>query len=362
MTATEFTTAFDYATGTDPLGRDVAIDHVRRVTLFGVPLLIETNSAYVADLAADLFMPSAALLEIDESAVDTDAASAGPPPMRFRIIVEPDRDGDPSATRNWRYPDADHCLAFGAGAFASLDLVASSGALFVEERVVRERDGEALAYGLLHGMILMLPTRRDRHPVHAAALRVGDRALILQGRSGAGKSTLCYLASRAGIEVLADDAIRIQRTPSLRVWGGAGNRSDALGNALHIHVRPDVRERYAELRDYDALALRNTGVLKYVVPIARQMQAARPPFVSRVRVCLIASERRSGPITCEPISEDEIVETILSAPESWSDYHPAGREPAVRAIAQGGGWRLTLSSDPEAALPFLRDMLSEIRA
>jgi len=206
----------------------------------------------------------------------------------------------------------------------------------------------------------MLPTRRDRHPIHAAALRLGDRALILHGRSGAGKSTLCYVASRHGMEVLADDAIRVQRTPSLRVWGGAGDRSRDSGNARHIHVRPDVRERYAELREHDALPLRNTGPLKYVVTLPSRETQSRTPFVSRVRVCVISSERCDGPTACAPVSEDEIVATILSAPESWSDFHPAGREPAVRAIARGGGWRLTLSNDPDAALPCLRAMLAEV--
>jgi hypothetical protein len=344
---------FTFATGTDPLGRDVPIEHLRALDLYGVPLIIESNAELMLEIVEGLFgAPQAG--SAGPSAI-RDSAQTPERPMRFRIVVEPNRWGDASVPIYWRYPDDDHALLVGPGLVTSLDLAAGTGAMFVEEQMVREGGRDYFAHAIAEGPILMLPTQRDRHPIHAAALRRGDRGLILHGPSGAGKSTLCYVASRAGIDILADDAIRVQRVPTLRVWGGGG----AGRRAGHIHVREDVRERFAELRENHGLGLRTTGVLKYVVSLpVVDAQTSHPPYVSRVRVCLLDRER--GPMRCERVSANEIAQTIVSAPESRADRHEAGRRPAADAIATGGGWRLRLSNDPEEALPFLIDMLDQI--
>jgi hypothetical protein len=234
-----------------------------------------------------------------------------------------------------------------------LDLDKGSGVVYVQEDVVVQGGSDDFAQSIVQGPILALATRRDRHPIHAAAIRRGDRALILHGPSGAGKSTVAYLASRAGVDVLSDDAIRVQLQPALRVWGGGGRPNG------HVHLCADVHHRFADLRDQPLLRVHNAaGAAKYVVRVSGERPAPAPAYVHRVGVCLI--ERGRGPVACHAATPEEIVCTIVGAREARSDLYEPGRLAAAQAIAARGGWRVQLSSDPEEALPIVLDLLDAV--
>ena len=328
----------------DPFGRDVPLHHRRELRLFGLPLVVESNAEPAMEFVDYLFGAAD-----HASPSDTPISRA---PMRFRIVVEPSRTGGGTPPTTWRMPDEDHVIFAGPGVLGSLDLAAASGVVFAEEWLMRHEGGSGFAHGMVQGPILTLATRRDRHPIHAAALRRGDRALLLHGPSGAGKSTLAYLASRAGIDVLSDDAIRVQREPTLRVWGGGARRSG------HVHLCEDVHERFVEADARVAARVRTGAGVKYIIPVAAPSTAPAtpaPPFVHHVRVCLL--ERERGPVACHAVSADEIVHAILSAPEARSDLYEPGRRGAAEAIGARGGWRLRLSREPEEALPIVLDLL-----
>lgn len=58
-------------------------------------------------------------------------------------------------------------------------------------------------------------------PLHAAALDIGDRALIICGQSGAGKSTLAATVALAGLTVLSEDGVVVSGLPgAATVWPG----------------------------------------------------------------------------------------------------------------------------------------------
>jgi HPr Serine kinase C-terminal domain len=62
--------------------------------------------------------------------------------------------------------------------------------------------------------IIELLKRRRIFSVHAAALAVGDRGVLLAGTSGAGKSTLAVALVRAGLQFLGDDFVFLARHPA----------------------------------------------------------------------------------------------------------------------------------------------------
>lgn len=67
--------------------------------------------------------------------------------------------------------------------------------------------------------------------LHASAACSPTGALVVAGPSGAGKSTLCALLCRAGFEMLADDAVRVEATSSSWV---------AHQGATEVRLREDV--------------------------------------------------------------------------------------------------------------------------
>lgn len=316
-----------FAPARDVLWRDVPIDHAVTLQVFGVGVRVESNSPTIVEWASSLF-----------------PAADQPIRSRLRVIIEPARTPiDAIDSAQWRVPDADHAVFRAPGMVGSLDLVASFGVVYAEESYARFRS--QFVDSVMRGPMLTLVTRHDRHPVHAAALRCGEAGLLLLGTSGMGKSTTCYVASRAGIDVLSDDSIRVQHVPELRVWGTPGR----------IHLLEDVAKRYAPPTMSDAVRITPNGKTKRAVTLP---ESALPAYVRRVRVCVL--ERGDGLVTCTPISADEVVHAIVNAPEAISDFHEVGRIPAARALAGSGGWRLTLSDDPEATIPHLKDLLAQV--
>jgi len=336
-----------FAQAPDLLWRNVPLDHRTEVRAFGVPVLVESNAARVIELIEEVYGPLARGSGVNgrhpHSAGEADAE---PAPVRLRLIVEPTR-MQPTELESvqWRVPDPDHVLLKAHGVVGWFDLAAADGIVYVEESYLQSKG--RFCDAVIKAPVLTLVTRRDRHPIHAAAVRRGDAALLLHGRSGTGKSTLCYVASRAGLDVLSDDAVRVQLTPELRVWGTPGS----------VHLLDDAAARFGVVPAPDSRRFMHTGKSKYVVGVPVTASDALP-YVRRARVCLL--RRNGGRVAYAPASPDEIADAILSAPESQSDMYPAGRVPAAQALAARGGWSLTLSDDAEEALPHLHEMLTQL--
>jgi hypothetical protein len=229
-----------------------------------------------------------------------------------------------------------------------LNVVAGSGVAQVSRAFF---DSARFQRMIVEGMALTVIMRRDRYPVHAAALRRADVALLLHGPSGIGKSTLAYVAHRAGIDVLSDDSTRIQLTPTLRVWGD--------GTLPRVHLLAEARRSFPELRRHEPGWMSGNGVPKLVVETAPTDGGTFRPYATRVRVCLLARDATAREVTRRIASPDEIRRALLDAPEAAHDLSPGSRPRVAAALSAGGGWRLELSDDVYAALPHLQAMLDE---
>ncbi len=208
---------------------------------------------------------------------------------------------------------------------------------------------------VLEGIPFALLTRRDRHPVHASAIRDGDATLLLHGLSGVGKSTLVYVAHRAGLMVLADDACRVQLVPELRVWGDTP--------VPRVHLLEEARNDFPELRDCEAAWTSAGGVQKLEVEIPL---SAVLPYARRALVCLLSRDPDAGDgggssgVSRRIASPRELRDSLLLSPGSALDLNPDARDAVATALAADGGWHLALSSDPREAIPHLRAMLQSV--
>lgn len=316
-----------------PADEDGQLDHLVDVRLAGLIVRFESNSSAV---------PVSVLRRFDRSAsTESDERMA----CRVRVIVTDNSESFGSGEITWHLPNADQLTVRGGGIFARLDLQAGTAVVratanFLRRRLVCQR-------WLIEGIPLTLLTRRDRHPVHAAALCRNDAAVLLHGASGVGKSTLAYAASRAGIAVLADDASRVQLEPQLRVWGD--------GNRARIRLLENTRRHFPELAGRETDWLAGDGIMK--MSVEPTVNGAEP-FATRARVCLL--QRHAGPVARRQVTPKEVRDALLNAPEAAMDLAPAQRERVVSALAAPGGWHLTLSGDPTEAIPHLEHMLAAI--
>jgi hypothetical protein len=184
-------------------------------------------------------------------------------------------------------------------------------------------------------VVLYLVAQAGRIPVHASAIVIDDRALVLAGRSNSGKSALAMAANQAGLPVLSEDTVFVQIEPSFCLWGFA--------EAIHL-LETDTPS------DIEAGTRLRSGRLKRVIPIANLCHKAD----EAVLVVLAQGDR----VVLEKFEEEHAVRALTSEPEPGFEFYGARMEAAVRAIAAAGCWRLTLSNDPNAAIVVLVDVFS----
>jgi hypothetical protein len=187
----------------------------------------------------------------------------------------------------------------------------------------------------INTVVLFLVAHAGRIPIHASAFMLRDIAIVLAGRSGSGKSLLAYSANRRGFPILSDDTLYVQTEPHLRIW--------ALPNAIHM------LEKDAPCEPGGRMRLRS-GRWKRALPIQRPSYSAESAIL-----CVLA---RGDSVGVEPMHSDEAISVLTGSPEPGYEFY--GHRPAavIRALARSGCWKLTLSSDPDAAIDVLLDNLT----
>jgi len=90
---------------------------------------------------------------------------------------------------------------------------------------------------------------------------------------------------------------------------------------------------------------------KVVVPLASDRTAPRCSAAAAV-VCLL--QRGCSSPSLERLTPGEVADALSHAVAPGFDRYPERHAGVVRALATTGGWRLTLSNDPDEALPLLR--------
>lgn len=319
--------------------RTVAGEELECVTMpvLGIPTRFESNAPEVIRIAEEAFAAWRML--------EDDPAWITAYPARVRILVREGNEGpDDHAPMDWATRGRGWQVATpGSRGFADPDRRESLA--HVTTALVRDRDH--FRYGVLEALTLALLTRFDREPLHAAGLVRGDTALLLAGRSGVGKSTLSYAAIRAGLKVLAEDIVFLQRDPVLRVWGMPG----------YLHPDPEARGYYPELGG-TTTTLRANGKTKLALDVRTLGGMAPRPVVDRAGICLL--ERGEGGPRLAPLSPEEVATALSSDLEEGFDAFEDSIGSRIRLLAQRGGWRLTLGGAPDDALPLLHRMFDAV--
>jgi hypothetical protein len=190
---------------------------------------------------------------------------------------------------------------------------------------------------VLEAVTLGLLSHFDRHPVHAAAVALNGRAVLLAAPSGTGKSTLAYHCHVDGLDLLGDDHVRAQLEPRVRVWGWPAR----------VRLLVDVAT---------GASLASNARLKEVVAVDADISAARL-VADEMAVCILTRDG-GGPATLEPMGATALARALDQQMAPGFDRFPA-RWPAVRdALATRAGWRLNLSSDPREGVELVRRVLT----
>jgi len=133
----------------------------------------------------------------------------------------------------------------------------------------------------------------------------------------------------------------VQIQPSLRLWGRPSS----------ARLTADTVARFAELRA--AKGTKSDGDKSAVTLTAQSGHESM--IADRAVVCLL---ERGEHASLERVSATTVSGALLSQLAPGFDRFPARVNGVIDALAAGGGWKLTLSSNPLEALPFLREALN----
>ena len=270
------------------------------------PVLLEAASAAYADwTAADL---------------------AAPPAIEVRLRLA---EASAAGVSDGFHVEGSRLTLAGGGVEGTADARTGCGCCTVPPRLLE--DAAALTAEVVDPILLFLLARMGRPPLHSAGIILGDTAILLAGPSGAGKSTLALAAAAQGLAVLSDDTIHVQIEPQLRVWGFA----------RPVHVFSD------EAPPGDHPIRTQAGKRKAAVALR---DAMRRHYADRaILVVLDRGER----LALEPVPADEAVARLMRLDPGF-DLLREQSAAAIGALAAGGAWRLTLTTDPGGAIALLR--------
>jgi hypothetical protein len=322
------------------------------IDVLGIALRVEADHPALLD-AAVAALGGARMLEAARSTAAALELDAGP-----RLVLRTTTD---STTRSTGTP-LDHgtardgqLLFAGAGCRGRVDLERNFAIADIAPGLLRD---EVRSREVLHAFVLVMLTRMDRQPVHAAAVALGDRGLLLAGPSGTGKSTLACAAAVAGLRVLSDDTVFVQLQPQTRIRAMPGP----------LFLPPSAAARFPDA--VSSPVVRANGKVKIAMPGPDTCSV-----VERVGLCVLEppagaagdAERAMhevdpGVPALEPIAPETAIARVLDALSPGFDVFGESLAPRLRACTRLGSWRLRLTDDPHAAARLLVETLRTLEA
>ena len=316
----------------DPLYRRAALRHQVSLPVMGVPVRFAASHPELLAPVEDAFGHWRGL---DPRAVSAESG------VDVHLILQGGAEDEPPEV-TFRAADPLRWMFHTRGSMGLVDLERHAGAAWISRGLLEQ--GTAYRYAIVGFMTLLAVTMQERTPMHAALVAEGEVGLLLAGPTGSGKSTLAYAAARAGLRFLSDDAVYVQRDP-WRIW-----REAPVSLLLD-----DVAKRYPDLKGQRASALPGN---RTKVVVAMDTSPDPHPWVTRAGVCIL--ERGNTKAAIEPVSAGEIRTVLRLDHIEDRDRYGSRLDEVAERLAGTGGWRLTLSRDPDEAIPLVRRALKEV--
>lgn len=187
------------------------------------------------------------------------------------------------------------------------------------------------------------------HLIHAAAVGVDGRVILLTGASGSGKTTTMLSCIRQGFEFYSDDATLLRRKP--------GDATEAVSLLGTINATPQTLAWFPELEPAAAPVANRTGKRLAMINAVYPGQAARRGQVAAIMVPEITG--RPG-TALTPIGRSEVLSAVLPFSLDLHDDAAARNQLdfLVEAVETIPCYRLRLGNDLAEVPRFLDRFLA----
>lgn len=309
---------------------------------------IEISLRFAGTAMADATLPALAPLTTrggGESAFVIelwDSASAGVPPPRSPW--GPEAAGRLGAVKGYNEGPARTVVDHASRTITVCDL--ASGYAVVWAHSAAELPGwwQAMPLRRLLGWLLAGP---NRHVVHAGAVSVGGRGVLLAGSGGAGKSTLSLTCVEAGMDYVGDDYVLLSSQPCAEAHALYGTaKLDERSLSSVSGLSDEARRQRPSLTDYDKRILD--------LSVLRPSRLVRSTSVKAIIAPRIADRRQSA---MNPISKGAALRAL--APSTLfqaSDGGPAALRVLSDVVQAVPCYELLLGGDPRQPPELLRSV------
>jgi hypothetical protein len=322
----------------DPLRRSVPTPHTVTFLLMGRAVRIESDSPKIIDHAVQFF---AWYPQVSQGDPQQDH-----PDLTWRIVSEPgalDWPGRPTSG----FSDADlSFVKFGERSFGAVDADTRSGIAFLAEGSVEIAEPRLAIRPPLEFLLYMTATSLGFTCLSAACVAFGGRCVVLLGEPNSGKTSASYVATKLGMELVADHVIFLEATPSgILVWG----------DPFPTMFRPDALRFFPELRS-QVRELSYEGV-DFCFFDKSKLQSAQAH--SAEPLCSIYLERAvAAEPRLTPMPAAELVQHLAADLHFKGSDRFQSQEAAVFAgLAEVPAYHLSYGEDPATAATIVRDLL-----
>lgn len=187
------------------------------------------------------------------------------------------------------------------------------------------------------------------HLIHAAAVGIDGKVVLLTGASGSGKTTTMLSCIRQGFEFYSDDATLLRRT--------ADGVTEAVSLLGTINATPQTLAWFPELEPAAAPVANRTGKRLAMINAVYPGQAARRGLVAAIMVPEITG--RPG-TSLTPIGRGEVLSAVLPFSLDLHDSDAASGQLdfLIDAVQSIPCYRLRLGNDLNEVPRFLAEFLS----
>lgn len=349
----------------DPLWQHIPAPFQRRLGVLGLGLCVEASHSWLLDLAVDSLgrcaVPPAdpdaiqlTLLGEDGDPSPASGADSAPGPRPGNGTPAP----PPRLFHRERGPT--YCAGDAGGSVVVADLAAGRALAFV---------GGATPAAIIRGVLIESPiwriaTWRGMVALHAAAVVIEGRTLVLRGEGGAGKSTLAYAAARAGHAVLAEEVTWFD--PGQAAQAGAGRAPVGPGEAeaclrglpWQLHLEDDAPDLFPETAARPPVA-RPDGQRKRLIAIG--VDTPGPGVEQAPLGPLVFLQRDPLETRLVALDAEKARQRFMATRIPGEHAQPARSvERAVEALIARGAFVLR-HAEPDAAVRLLADLGGLVR-
>jgi hypothetical protein len=322
----------------DPLRRTVPTPHAIALRLMGKAVRLESNSPKMIDHALQFFAWYPRVSQRDPK--------HDHPDLRWRILTEPGELDWPGRPTSGFSDDDLSFVKFGARSFGAVDADTRSGIAFLAEGSAEVTEPRLAIRPPLEFLLYMTATSLGFTCLSAACVAFRERCVVLLGEPSSGKTSASYVATKLGLELVADHVVFLEPASSgILVWG----------DPFPTMFRPEALRFFPELRG-QVRELSYEGV-DFCFFDKSKLQSAQAHCVEPL--CSVYLDRAvAAEPHLAPMQPTELVQHLATGLHFKGSDRFQSQEAAVFAgLAELPAYRLSYGEDPATAASIVRDLL-----